>query len=252
MRVVTRLCLDELTRARRRREVYVGPWLPEPVLTAGDAAGPLVTVEQRESVSLAALVLLERLTPPERAVLVLRQLAGYSYPEMARLLQVSEANCRQLHSRARAHLAAESPRFPASPGAQAELTRRLLAAATAGDVAELQDLLAEDVLVWTDGGGRVRAALRPVRGRQSAAHFLAFVTARLPASGQLRLEEVNGELGLLAVAGGRLTHVSVVTAGPGGATGVYVVANPDKLRYAASQLGVTAPLVVTTSGAVPS
>lgn len=247
VRVVTRLCLDELAAARRWREVYVGPWLPEPVLTGQGRAGPVETVEQREAVSLAALVLLERLTPVERAVLVLRDVTRYSYAELAELLALSQANCRQLHARASRHLAAERSRFAAAPGAQAELTRRLLAAVTAGEVAGLEALLAEDVTVWTDGGGKARAALRPVRGRETVARFLHFLTTRAGAGSQLRLGEVNGELGLLALTDDVLTHVGLVAATPTGTVGeVYVIANPDKLRY------VTRQLAVTTGGAGPS
>jgi RNA polymerase sigma-70 factor (TIGR02957 family) len=239
VRVVTRLCLNELGAARRRREVYVGPWLPEPVLTAGGATGPVETLEHRESVSLAALVLLERLTPTERAVLVLRDVVGYSYADLAGLLELSEANCRQLYSRARAHLRSERARFDAGPEAQAELTRRLLNAVTSGDVTALEALLTEDVTVWTDGGGRARAALRPVHGREAVARFLLAVTDRAAGGLDLRSAEVNGQVGLLALTDGQLTHVGLVTATPDGVDRVYVIANPDKLRYAAAQLAVT-------------
>ena len=239
VRVVTRLCLNELGAARRRREVYVGPWLPEPVLTAAGATGPMDTVEQRESVSLAVLVLLQRLIPTERAVLVLRDVVGYSYAELAVLLELTEANCRQLYSRARAHLRSERARFRAAPNAHAELTRRLLNAVTSGDVTALEAMLTEDVTVWTDGGGRARAALRPVRGRAAVARFLLAITGRAHDGLELRSAEVNGQAGLLALTDGQLTHVGLVTVTPDGVDRVYVIANPDKLRYAAAQLPVT-------------
>jgi RNA polymerase sigma factor (sigma-70 family) len=172
VRVVTRLAVDRLRSARARREVYVGPWLPEPVLTGPGTAEPLDTVEQRESVSFAVLLLLERLSPTERAVFVLRGVFDYGYAELAEMLDITADHCRQLYSRARAHLAEERRRFRAGRQAHADLTRRLLAATSGGDLDGLQSMLCEDAVVLTDGGGRVRAALRPVSGRAAVARFL--------------------------------------------------------------------------------
>src|SRR4051794_10047221 len=159
--VVTRLCLDELGSARKRREAYVGPWLPEPVPTAD--LGPLETVEQREQVSLGALVLLERLSPQERAVCVLRDGFDYPYRDLAQVLGLTEAHCRQLHRRARARMSEDAPpRRPVDPPAHVELGAPLFAAALDGDLAGLEALLSEDAGLGADGGGGDSAAPRPV------------------------------------------------------------------------------------------
>src|SRR6266540_825089 len=240
VRVVTRLCVDRLTGARARREVYVGPWLPEPVLTGPGTAEPLETVEQRESVSFAVLLLLERLSPTERAVFVLRGVFGYGYAELADTLDLTADNCRQLYSRARSHLARERRRFRASGRAQADLTRLLVAAAVGGDLAGLEALLCADAVVVTDGGGRVRAALRPVVGRAAVARFLLGISQDVTAAVDPALVEVNGVPALIATDAGQLTHVGLIEADGVQARRIYVVANPDKLRCVAAQLAATA------------
>src|SRR5262245_7316661 len=147
-KVVTNLCLNRLTAARTTRERYVGPWLPEPVPT--DMLGPLETAEQRDSVSLALLTLLERLTPAERAVFVLRAAFGYSHGEVAQVMELSEANCRQLYRRATQHVADHRTRFQPSREQRERLASRFLAAAQHGDLRGLEELLAEDVTSWAD------------------------------------------------------------------------------------------------------
>jgi RNA polymerase sigma-70 factor (TIGR02957 family) len=244
VRVVTRLAVDRLRSARARREVYVGPWLPEPVLTGAGTAEPLDTVEQRESVSFAVLLLLERLTPTERAVFVLRGVFDYGYAELAEMLDITPDHCRQLYSRARAHLAEERRRFRPSRQAHAGLTRRLLAAASGGDLDGLQSMLCEDAVVLTDGGGRVRAALRPIIGRTAVARFLLGISPHGPAKVDMALVEVNGTPGLIATEGGRLTSVGLVEADDERARRVYVVANPDKLRWIAGALTAGSGAVV--------
>jgi RNA polymerase sigma-70 factor (ECF subfamily) len=165
--VVTNLCLDRLTSARAQRQRYVGTWLPEPVFTDGGVLGPLETVEQRESVSLGMLVLLERLTPPERAAFVLREAFGHSHREIAEILELDEAHVRQLYRRARTHVGAARKRFDATPEQRRKLLERFLAATLDGDVQELERLLANDVVAWADGGGKAPATrrlfLRPQR-----------------------------------------------------------------------------------------
>ncbi|MGA9309797.1 MAG: sigma-70 family RNA polymerase sigma factor, partial [Pseudonocardiaceae bacterium] len=156
-KVVTNLCLNRLTSERARRETYVGSWLPEPVLTADGALDPLGTVEQRDSVSLALLRLMERLTPTERAVFVLREAFAYSHRQIAGFLDVSEANSRQLHGRARQRLGAARPRFEPDRAQWHRLVERFLAAAQGGDAAELRELLAADATATADGGGKVGA-----------------------------------------------------------------------------------------------
>lgn len=174
-KVVTNLALNRLSSARVRRERYVGQWLPEPVLTTTGALGPLETAEQRESVSLALLVLLERLKPAERAVYVLREAFGYGHREVAEVLGTTEANSRQIHRRARASLedaeAASASEISDEDRARwRDLVARFMAAARAGDLRGLEQLLTADVMSWADGGGRVGTARRPVLGQIGRAH----------------------------------------------------------------------------------
>lgn len=232
--VVTRLCLNRLDSARARRETYVGPWLPEPILTTDPATGPAATVEERESVSLALLTTLERLTPPERAVYVLREAFGHSHAEVAAVLDVSEAGSRQLHTRARRHLATE-PRTPTTADV-GPLLRRFVAAARDGDLAGLESLLADDVTVWSDGGGKVSAARRPIRGRDAVARFLLGVLGRGRFRGRGAAAEVNGAPAALAFLDDEL--VGVLTVEPDGDTvgTVRILRNPDKLAFLADQV----------------
>jgi RNA polymerase sigma-70 factor (ECF subfamily) len=169
--VVTRLCIDRLRSARARRETYVGPWLPEPLLTE---AAPDVAEEAElaDSISMAFLVLLESLTPLERAALLLREVFGFGYDEIARILDRSEEACRQLVSRGRKRLGDPRPRFEADPRRRRELTEQFRAAVGSGDLAGLLELLAEDAVAWSDAGGRVAAARRPIVGAQQVARFL--------------------------------------------------------------------------------
>jgi RNA polymerase sigma-70 factor (TIGR02957 family) len=250
VRIVTRLAVDRLHSVRARREGYLGPWLPEPVLTGPGTAEPLDTVEQRESVSFAVLLLLERLSPTERAVFVLRGVFDYGYPELAEMLDITPDHCRQLYSRARAHLAEERRRFHASRQAHADLTRRLLAATSGGDLDRLQALLCEDAVVLTDGGGRVRAALRPIIGRAAVARFLLGISPAGPVAVEMALVEVNGTPGLIATEAGRLTSVGLVEADGERARRIYVVVNPDKLRCIAVALAAGSSAVdqLTQSG----
>src|SRR5215475_10067341 len=170
--IVHHLCVDQLKSAQARRETYIGPWLPEPVIT-GDGASllsPLRQITDRESISMAFLVLLESLSPLERAVFLLREVFDYEYAEIAQITERDEAACRQLFSRAKKHISEHRPRFPASPEAHAKMVGRFMEACTAGDMDGLMSLLAEDVTVWSDGGGKVpAAALRPVQGRENVA-----------------------------------------------------------------------------------
>lgn len=190
-KVVTNLCLNRLTAARAARERYVGVWLPEPVLT--DVLGPLETAEQRDSVSLALLTLLERLTPAERAVFVLREAFGYSHRDVAEVLELSEANCRQLYRRAILHVAERRQRFQPSRVERERLARRFLAAAVDGDLRGLEELLAEDVTSWADSGGQVPTARRPVTGRDNVARYFAGAWRKVPAGVTFSFVEVNGD-----------------------------------------------------------
>ena len=234
-KVVTNLSLNRLASARARRERYAGPWLPEPVLTEDGTLGPLEDVTQRESVSLALLILLERLTPAERAVFVLREAFGYSHGETAQILELSEANCRQLQRRARDRLASQRPRFSPAPEQWRTLAGRFLAAARAGDLRSLERMLAEDVTAWTDGGGKVAAGRRPVAGRARVARYLAGAIGKFGTGAQVVLAEVNGEPAILGVSGGTVVGVLVLEVSGGEISALRAVANPDKLRFATRQ-----------------
>jgi RNA polymerase sigma-70 factor (ECF subfamily) len=227
--VVTRLCIDRLRSARARRETYVGPWLPEPLLTE---AAPDVAEEAElaDSISMAFLVLLESLTPLERAALLLREVFGFGYDEIARILDRSEEACRQLVSRGRKRLGDPRPRFEADPGRRRELTEQFLAAVGSGDLAGLLELLAEDAVAWGDGGGRVAAARRPIVGAQQVARFLLGVTRSLPPDLEIRVAQVNGQPGILAFSGGQPFTVIVLEMAEGRIHGLRIVVNPDKLR----------------------
>lgn len=235
VKTVTNLCLNQLGSARVRREQYVGPWLPEPVCTADGALGPMERAEQRESVSLALLVLLERLTPAERAVFVLREAFGYDHRSIAEILDTTPGNARQLHSRATKRVRQGRPRFDPDRGAWRDLVERFIAAARDGDVAELERMLANDVVATSDGGGKATAGRRPVLGRERVARLAAGLLRK---AGGVTLEviEVNGEYALLGRVGDHVLGVWVVHIAEGEIVALQTVANPDKLGYLQCQL----------------
>ena len=197
-KVVTRLSINVLKSARVRRESYVGPWLPEP-LVEDRAPGPDTRAELADSLSLAMLVLLERLTPVERAAYLLREVFGYEYAEIAPIIDRTEPNSRQLVTRARKHIEARRPRFDADEAARDALLQRFLAAAEEGDVEGLEELLAKDAVLYADGGGKAMAVQEPLFGATLIARFLASVTQSGRASGVVdtRLVRVNGQPGRL-------------------------------------------------------
>ena len=226
--VVTRLAIDHLRSARVRRETYVGPWLPEP-LVADAAPGPAGSVEDDETVSLAFLVLLERLSPVERAVYVLHELFGYDHGEIAEVVEKSSANCRQILARARRHVEAGRPRFEPSRREREALLARFLAAARAGDVQALVDLLAADAVSYADGGGKARATRLPIYGADKVARLWARLGSD-SAPAALHLADVNGQPGVVgADADGRAVAVLTLEVADGRVQAVWVVVNPDKL-----------------------
>lgn len=241
-KVVTNLCLNRLTSARARRETYVGVWLPEPVLTGDGALGPLATVEQRDSVSLALLTLMERLTPTERAVFVLREAFAYSHRQIAEFLDVSEVNSRQLHGRARQHLGDTRPRFEPDRAQWQRLVERFLAAARGGDAAELREILTADVTSTADGGGKVGAARRAVVGRDRVARYLAGALSRLAPGGlEVFFSEVNAGPAVLGLVRGELRGVLAWEIVDEQVRAVHIAANPDKLRYISRQFAALSP-----------
>ncbi|QIS10333.1 RNA polymerase sigma factor SigJ [Nocardia arthritidis] len=229
-KAVTNLCLNRLTAARATREQYVGPWLPTPVRTAD--LGPLETVEQRETVTLAMLLLLERLTPPERAVFVLRAAFEYRYREIADLLDREEADVRQLYHRASTHIAQHRRRFPVDPDRHAEIVGRFFAAAGRGAVGELAAALADEVTAWADGGGRISVARRPIHGRAAVARYFAAFGLNPRAAGiELVPASVNGVPAMLAPQDGVVRAALVVELDGELITGIYSIVNPDKLTH---------------------
>lgn len=235
-KTVTNLCLNRLTSARARREEYVGTWLPEPVVTSDGTLGPLESAQRREQVSLAVLVLLERLTPTERAVYVLREAFGYGHREIADVLELSEANCRQLYRRAVRRVAVPESRFEPAPERRDELVASFITAAREGDLAGLEKLLAADVTWWSDGGGKVSAALRPIEGREKLIRFLVGIARRNTAGIDLTMVELNGASGLAAWTDGTLFAVVELEPRDGRIAHARVVMNPDKLEYVRRQL----------------
>jgi RNA polymerase sigma-70 factor (TIGR02957 family) len=226
--VVTRLAIDHLRSARVRREAYVGPWLPEP-LVRETAPGPAERAESDETLSLAFLVLLERLTPVERAVYVLHELFGYSHDEIAAIVEKSSANCRQILARARRHVEAGRPRFEPSRDRREALLARFLAAVRLGDVDGLVGLLAADAVHHADGGGKARATLLPIYGADKVARLWASLgTTQGPY--EAHGVDVNGQPGIVATGPeGEVLSVITVDVADDHVQAVWAIVNPDKL-----------------------
>jgi RNA polymerase sigma-70 factor (TIGR02957 family) len=230
--VATRLSIDQLRSARVRREAYVGEWLPEPLL-ADSAADPARQAELADSLSLAFLVLLESLSPEQRAALLLRDVFGYDYAQIADIVGKSEDNARQLAARARRHVEERKPRFDASREQRNELARRFFAAAQEGELEPLETLLAHDVVLHGDGGGKAPALARAVQGRQRVARTLrAWMRQgeRIPGAA-LRQVEVNGQPGALILAGQEVLGVMALDIADGQIQAVRSIVNPDKLGH---------------------
>ncbi len=234
--VTTRLAINELRSARVRRERYVGEWLPEPIITDGSGAAddPARHAETADSLSLAMLVLLETLSPEQRAVLLLHDVFGYGYPEITDIVGKSEDNVRQLAARARQHVKTRRPRFSTTREQQQELVQRFFAAAQQGDLAGLEALLAHDVELTGDGGGKVPALARSLRGRSRVAHTLTNWLRLLSKFPQVSVRpvEVNGDPGALFLDDQeRLLAVWALDVADGQVTGIRSIVNPDKLAH---------------------
>lgn len=231
IRTTTRLCIDRL-RARRRRE-YVGPWVPEPVETHAAARGDALS----ESLTQAFLLLLERLTPDERAAFLLRAVFDYEYAEVGEVIGKSGAAARQLVSRARRRLGLDGgPRFPADEARAVDLAERFVAACRAGDVKAVEQMLTDEAEVHSDGGGKASAARVVVRGRHRAARFVAGVFRKKQGGCEMHATTVNGEPGVVFTSGGAVVQV-VALCIEGGVRAVYMTNNPDKLaRWAAAEV----------------
>ncbi len=231
--VVTRLCLNHLELAQVQRETYIGPWLPEPALIEkNERFMPAHQAELHESLSMAFLVLLEQLTPVERAVFLLREVFGYDYAEIAAIIGKEEAACRQLLSRARKHITEHRPRFKPSPEAHRQMLDQFIEAVGSGELDGLLQLLAEEVELWADSGGKVPGAiLRPVRGRDAVARFLLAAPRIPPEPYQAEVGEVNGEPALILRAGSQVQVISFISIDQGRVNQIWVIGNPDKLKW---------------------
>ncbi len=231
--VTTRLAIDQLRSARARREQYVGCWLPEPLVRSDDGVDPEALLERADDISLALLVLLERLSPLERAVFLLREAFGYEYRDISRVVGTSEANCRQLLHRAQQHLREAGHRFEPSPTKRKELADRFFAACTDGDLHALEQILAEDVAFYADGGGKAAAVPHPVHGRVQVARFVLGLVRHAVAHGW-RIERVlvNGDPGArVRDEHGTLVAVLALNVADGQVRSLYNVLNPEKLRH---------------------
>jgi RNA polymerase sigma-70 factor (ECF subfamily) len=227
--VVSRRSLDVLRSARRRREQYVGPWLPEPLLS-DDRFDPARVGELADSLSMAFLVVLETLSPAERAAFLLHDVFGYAYPELSGMLERAEPACRQLVTRARRRLVERRPRFDISPEAHASLLNGLVAATSRGDVDGLMSLLSSDVVLQADGGGRVQAARIPIFGADRVARLLVSFPARFGQSLTVDVAPVNGLPGLIISVDGQINSVLTLDVRDGQIVGIFIVANPEKLQ----------------------
>jgi RNA polymerase sigma-70 factor (TIGR02957 family) len=234
--IATHVCLDQLKSARARRERYVGPWLPEPLVTEDRPLAPLETVEQRESISLGFLVLLERLSPAERAVFVLREAFGYAYDEIAPMLARTGDACRQLHHRAVRRLADGRARFESAPAAQRLLAEQFLSAAQGGDAQALAELLASDAVLISDGGGKVAAALNPIEGPDRIVRGLLGLIARAPADLRIVLSEINGQPGYIALSATVPIYAAAFNIVDAQIRTIRAIANPEKLVFLSRQL----------------
>jgi RNA polymerase sigma-70 factor (TIGR02957 family) len=245
-KVLTNVCLNQLASARVRRETYVGQWLPEPVLAGDRMLGPAETVEQRESVSMAVLTLMERLSAKERVVYVLREAFEYPHGEIAQILDVTESNCQQIYRRAKQHVATDRARVAVDAAATRKIVEEFLAAALSGDTEPLVKLLADDAVSLADGGGQVPAVSAPIIGALRIARFLrgvfkpstakqAAVQAVIGGSSAMYAAMVNGGPAVVATSGDRVVGVVHLDLTADGVAALHIQANPDKLARIARQ-----------------
>ena len=227
--IVTRLSLDRLRRERVRREVYAGPWLPELVADEPAAPDPATSAELADSLSVAVLALMERLSPLERAAFVLRVVFGYGYPEVAAALDRSESATRQLVHRAQRHLGEGRPRYTADRSRHLDVTRRFVAACSSAQLGPLLDVLAPDVVIVSDGGGVAKAPPKPVAGRDHVARFLVGVLHRMLRGSVASVEPFNGTTGVVVRVNGEPVSALAIQVDRDHVTSLQLVANPSKL-----------------------
>jgi RNA polymerase sigma-70 factor (ECF subfamily) len=229
VKTTTRICIDRLRASRRHRE-YHGPWLPEPV--SDDWPGAASSGDHlAESLSMAFLLLLETLSPAERAAFLLREILGYEFDEIARLLETTPVNTRQLTARARKRLTSKERRFETARRDADQLAEQFFEACRSGDMARIEQLLAQDAILYSDGGGKVHAAPVPVTGTARIARLMAVVFRKLQAAGDVSLTTVNGRPGVVVTVEGQVVYIVTCEARAGHIASLFVVLNPDKLRH---------------------
>lgn len=230
-RIVTRLCLDQIKSARRRRETYIGPWLPEPLVEPAD--------EEIDDITLPLMLALERLSPLERAAFLLHDVFGVAFDEIAETIDREAATCRQLASRARSHLRAERPRFPLPKERGLEIAAAFFAASRQGDMQKLRTLLADDVAVYADGGGKISAATAPITGIDEVVALHASLRPIFAAtmSRIARYGFVNGLPGFVTIEQGDILQTTALEIENGKVVGIYITRNPEKLRHLSADAG---------------
>jgi RNA polymerase sigma-70 factor, ECF subfamily len=233
--IITRLCIDHLRSARVQREQYVGTWLPEPMLTQ-QSHHPTDLMELAESLSIAFLSVLERLSPIERAVFLLRDVFDYDYDEIGQMVGKSSPNCRQILKRAKQHLADQKPRFSVSRPQQEEITARFLDASTKGDLQDLLLLLAKDVMFCSDGGGKVVAVIKPIYGGEKVARMLLAIRRKWLSDAVSRLVDINGQPGIIQYLNGNIHSVMTFEIIDGYIQSIYTVRNPEKLNQVRKEI----------------
>jgi RNA polymerase sigma-70 factor, ECF subfamily len=235
--ITTRLCIDHLRSARVQREQYIGTWLPEPILTQ-QSDHSIDLMELADSLSIAFLAVLERLSPIERAVFLLRDVFDYEYDEIGQMVGKSSTNCRQILKRAKQHLADQRPRFPVSRSQQEQITARFLDASTKGDLEDLLLLLAKDVMCCSDGGGKVVAFIKPIYGAAKVARTLLAVRRKWLSNAVSRLVEINGQPGIIQYLDGNIHAVMTFEIVDGCIQSICIVRNPEKLKQICNEMSL--------------
>lgn len=229
--IITRLCIDRLRSAQVQREQYIGPWLPEPIVT-DLSADPNHRVELADSLTMAFLVMLERLSPIERAVFLLREIFDYDYDEIAPIVEKSTVNCRQIARRARQQVTKPRSRFSASPEQHQQLTLKFMQACQQGEMEDLLHCLADDITLWSDGGGQVTAALKPIQGSVKVSGFLRAIyryQRKLGFIPDLELVQVNGQTGIQFSIAGQVETIAVLETTEQQIISIFFIRNPQKL-----------------------
>lgn len=228
---ITRLCIDQLRSARRTREEYYGVWLPEPLVESSEPS-PQESAALADSLGMAFMLMLEALSPVERATFLLREVFDYDYPDIARIVGKSEANCRQIVRRAKTSLPRTTEPVAPPPDARArEVVQRFLAAARSGNVQDLLAVLADDVTLYTDGGGRVSATGRPIVSADHVSRFFAGISRKAMKQPDVQLTKINGQEGALILHNGRVDRTMVFELRGDRVAAIYMVRNPDKLQH---------------------